>query len=104
MTAFRVVVMTAPRDLAESLARGLVEAKLAACVNVVPGVVSHYRWEGKVQRDAESMLVCKTRAPLFKKLEAWVKKHHRYEVPEIIALRVDKGHKPYLDWLAGATR
>ena len=104
MPAFRVVLMTAPPDLAETLARGLVEARLAACVNVVPGVMSVYRYKGKLEKDPETLLVCKTRAPLFKKLEAWVKKHHRYEVPEIIALPIEEGHKPYLDWLAKETK
>ena len=104
MPAFRVVLVAAPPDLAETLARGIVREKLAACVNVVPGVVSHYRWKGKIEREAEALLVCKTRATLLKKLETYVKKNHRYEVPEVLALPVVYGHKPYLDWLAGETR
>jgi periplasmic divalent cation tolerance protein len=101
--AFRVVLVTAPPKRAERLARGIVSARLAACVNVVPKVVSHYRWEGKLVRDGESLLVCKTRASLLKKLEAFVRKNHSYAVPEIIALPVVFGHKPYLDWLADST-
>lgn len=102
--SFRVVLVTAPSDLAESLARGLVAARLAACVNVVPKIASHYRWKGELVRDAEALLVCKTRASLLKRLEAFVKKSHRYEVPEVVALPIVFGHKPYLSWLADATR
>lgn len=104
MTSYRVVLMTAPLGLAHRMARGLVEARLAACVNVVPRIVSHYRWQGRIRRDAEALLICKTRAPLFKKLEAWVMKHHSYSVPEVISLPIDEGHRPYLAWLAGETK
>jgi periplasmic divalent cation tolerance protein len=77
-----------------------VEAKLAACVNVLPRIASHYRWQGKIERASESLLVCKTRAALLRKLEAFVVKNHPYDVPEIIALPVVFGRKAYLDWLA----
>lgn len=101
---YRVVLVTSPRKDADRLAKGLVAARLAACVNVVPGVVSHYRWEGKLHKNAESLLVIKTRASLLKKVEAWVRKNHPYDVPEVLALPVAGGSKPYLDWLAGATK
>lgn len=99
----RVVFVTTPRAAADRLARGLVAARLAACVNVVTGVVSHYRWEGKLHRDKEALLVIKTRTALLKKLEAYVKKNHPYALPEVLALPVAGGSKDYLAWLAGAT-
>lgn len=101
-TLYRVVLMTAPRGRkAELLAKGLVKERLAACVNVVPGVVSHYRWKGRLCRDAECLLVAKTSAARLPALERWVAENHPYAVPEAIALRIDRGAKPYLRWLAG---
>lgn len=102
--SFRVVLVTAPPRKAQALAKGLVAARLAACVNVLPGLVSHYRWEGKARRDRESLLVIKTRAPKMRALERWVKAHHPYAVPEVLALPVAGGSKGYLSWLAGETR
>lgn len=99
---FRVVLVTAPRGKkAEALARGLVASRLAACVNVVPGVVSHYRWKGKAVRDAESLLVAKTSRGRLPALIRWIEKNHPYSTPEVLALGVSAGAKPYLRWLAG---
>ena len=99
---YRVVLMTAPRGRkAELLAKGLVAERLAACVNVVPGVISHYRWRGKACRDAECLLVAKTSAAKLPALKRWVASHHPYTVPEALALKVVDGAKPYLRWLAG---
>ena len=103
-TPYLVVLVTVPPKKADALARGMVAARLAACVNAVPGLVSHYRWEGKVQKDRETLLVIKTRASLLKKLEAWVKKNHPYTVPEVLALPVAGGSRTYLSWLAESTR
>ena len=88
---------------AEKLSLGLVEEKLAYCVNVIPSVKSTYFWEGKVCVDEELMLVVKSRNSRFKNLERWVRKNHSYDVPEVIALPLANGSKPYLkcinDWL-----
>ena len=84
---------------AERLARALVERGLAACVNVVPGLVSFYRWKGEMQRDEELLLVAKTRAERFEALRRALVELHPYEVPEVVALGVDAGHEPYLRWL-----
>ena len=100
----RVVLITAPdAPTAQRLARGLVKAKLAACVNVVPNVVSHYRWKGALQKDSESLLIVKTRKPRLAELSAWVRAHHPASLPEIIALAVAGGEKRYLDWVTSET-
>ena len=90
-----------PED-ADRIARELVERGLAACVNVVPGVVSYYRWKGKLERDEERLLVIKTTAGRFKRLRDALVSLHPYELPEVIALMIDGGHKPYLEWLDGS--
>lgn len=84
---------------AERIATVLVERGLAACVNVVPGVVSIYRWKGAVERELEVLLVIKTRAERFEALREALVSLHPYEVPELIALPVAAGHPPYLAWL-----
>lgn len=84
---------------AERLARELVERRLAACVNVLPGAVSFYRWKGRVERDEERLLVIKTSAAGFEELRAAIVALHPYELPEVVALPVSAGHAPYLAWL-----
>jgi periplasmic divalent cation tolerance protein len=92
-----------PED-AERIARELVERGLAACVSVVAGVTSFYRWEGRVQRDDERLLVIKTRAESFEALRQALVAIHPYKVPEVIALPIERGHPPYLEWLARSVR
>lgn len=84
---------------AERIARALVERRLAACVNVVPGLVSLYRWQGSVEREEERLLVIKTRADRLEALREALVSMHPYEVPELVALPVVGGHAPYLGWL-----
>lgn len=84
---------------AERLALALVERRLAACVSVVPGLVSTYRWKGEVCRDEERLLVIKTRAERLEALGQALVELHPYEVPELVALPVEAGHAPYLAWL-----
>ena len=105
MTDVRVVLITAPdAAAAEKLARALVEERLAACVNVLPGVHSFYRWEGSVQDDAELLLVAKTRAARVGALAARVKELHPYDVPEVLELPATGGSKAYLDWVRTETQ
>jgi periplasmic divalent cation tolerance protein len=84
---------------AETIAQALVERRLAACVNLLPGATSIYRWKGQVERDEECLLVIKTRAERFEDLRSAIVAQHPYEVPEIIALPIEAGHAPYLAWL-----
>jgi periplasmic divalent cation tolerance protein len=104
MTSFLSIYITAPsRELAEKIARTLVEERLAACVNIIPGVHSIYRWQGKIAAENEVVLIAKSRADMFERLEKRVKELHSYQVPCIVAWPIEKGHKPYLDWLATET-
>ncbi len=96
----RVVFVTAPDvEVAERLARGLVEERLAACVNLIPGIRSFYRWEGAVQDDAEVLLVVKTRTDRLEALASRLQELHPYELPEILGLPVIGGSQAYLDWI-----
>jgi periplasmic divalent cation tolerance protein len=94
-----VLSTVASAEDGERLARALVERRVAACVNVVPGVTSFYRWEGGVQRDEERLLVIKTRTDRFEALRSALVDLHPYEVPEVIALPISGAHGPYLAWL-----
>jgi periplasmic divalent cation tolerance protein len=105
MTDNILVLSTAPDDKeAESLARVLVEKKLAACVNVVPGVRSFYRWKGAVESASECLLVIKSSRALFGPLREAIEKLHSYEVPEVLALTVTDGAANYLNWLQSSLR
>lgn len=94
-----VLSTVASEEDGERLARTLVEKRVAACVNVVPGVTSFYRWEGNVQRGEERLLVIKTRADRFEDLRSALVELHPYDVPEVIAVPITTGHGPYLSWL-----
>lgn len=99
-----VVLCTAPdAEVGARLARGLVEARLAACVNVIPGLRSFYSWQGRVQDDTEVQLFIKTRRGRLEDVERWIGEHHPYDVPEVLVLSVAGGSKPYLDWLRAET-
>ncbi|RPI84375.1 MAG: divalent-cation tolerance protein CutA [Chloroflexi bacterium] len=101
-----VVLITVPsREVGKTIAYSLVEKRLAACVNILPGMTSIYTWEKAVQEEEEVLLVVKTRAEIFEEeFIPAVKAIHPYDVPEIIALPIVKGWKPYLDWIMESTR
>ncbi len=100
MDSINLIISTcADNDQAETLAAGLVQTGLAACVNLLPGVRSFYVWEGKMQRDGEVLLLIKTTASNTPRLMGELAQRHPYEVPEIIVLPVTAGHTPYLEWV-----
>ena len=99
-----VVLCTVPDDAtAERLAKGLVEERLAACVNAIAGVKSFYRWQSKIESDTEVQLVIKTRADRFDALAAWISENHPYEVPEIVAIPANRVSEGYFAWAVEQT-
>lgn len=99
-----VVLMTASdEDEAATIARAVVDSGLAGCVNIVKGVRSIYRWKGKIEDEAEVLMIAKTTKDKFGALSKKVKEMHSYTVPEIIAFPIVEGSREYLDWLRDAT-
>jgi periplasmic divalent cation tolerance protein len=101
VSAICLVFTTLPNaESAGTLAHHLVETRLAACVNILAPCQSVYRWQGKLQTDGEVPLIIKTTIELYPIVETYLKQHHPYELPEIIALDVSQGLPEYLDWIA----
>ncbi len=94
-----VLVTASSEEESEAIAAALLEQKKAACVSIVPGVVSRFWWQGKLDSARESLLVIKTRAALVPEVTSTVKKLHSYTVPEVLALPVVAGNPDYLDWV-----
>ncbi len=104
MEEFIIVYTTAgSKQEADDLAIGLVENQHAFCVTTVPSVKSTYYWEGMIKEEEEHLLIIKTRKSRFEVIEQWITKNHSYNVPEIIAVPISEGSKPYLsgmsDWI-----
>jgi periplasmic divalent cation tolerance protein len=101
-----MLVLTNMADVvsARSLARALVESRLAACVNLLPGVQSVYRWQGEVEEAEEVTLLIKTSADRYDELEQAIRQLHPYTLPEVIAVPVQAGLQPYLNWITQETR
>lgn len=100
----RIVITTAgSREEAERIAQFLVEEQIAACVNLLPGVTSVYRWQGAVERADEILLLIKTRAAHLEAVDAALHRLHSYEVPEFLVLQAEAGSKAWLEWLAAST-
>jgi periplasmic divalent cation tolerance protein len=99
-----VLVTTSSEEEARRIGRRLVENKVAACVNIVPSVHSIFEWDGRISSERETLMMIKTQARRVEELSEVVKKHHSYQVPEIIALPVTQGSDKYLKWIATATR
>jgi periplasmic divalent cation tolerance protein len=98
--AVHVVLMTVPSaDVAERVVRTLVDERLVACGNILPGLTSIYRWQGAVQTDPEVLVILKTVAARVPALLERAPELHPYEVPEVLVLPVAAGHKPYLQWV-----
>jgi periplasmic divalent cation tolerance protein len=98
-----VLVTTSTRDEAAAIAEALVSERLAACVNIVAAIESVYRWEGKITRDSEALMIIKTTDDRYPELEHRVKELHSYSTPEVIAMRIERGSEQYLNWLRDST-
>jgi len=94
-----ILTTTASTDEAESLANGLVESRLAACVQILPKMTSVYGWEGKIANESEHLLLIKTLGEKYEGVEKYILDHHSYDTPEIVAMDAEKVSAGYLKWL-----
>jgi periplasmic divalent cation tolerance protein len=101
--AILVLTQMPDRTSAQSLARALVEARLAACVSIGAPVESLYHWRGQIETATETPVVVKTRCERYAEVEAAIRARHPYELPEIIAVPLTDGSPAYLDWIVGET-
>ena len=101
MNGIIVLSTTGSDEIAQRIARALVESGDAACVNIIPAIRSIYRWQGKICEDGEWLLVIKTVASRFEAVRATIRKLHTYQLPEIVSLDIDRADPDYLAWLAG---
>lgn len=99
-----VCLITTPIDEAHSIARAIVEARLAACVNIVPSIESVYWWDGAVQEDNEALLIVKTTRAAETSLLELLREVHPYDVFELVSLDIESGNAPYLEWIRAAIR
>jgi periplasmic divalent cation tolerance protein len=88
---------------AEKISGALLEERLAACVNIVPGLLSIYRWKGNIERDQEYLMILKTSEAKLPQLIRRLTELHPYEVPEAVSFPIEQGHEPYLDWVRKQT-
>jgi len=99
-----IALVTAPnKDEASRIASLLVTERLAACVNIISGVESVYRWQGEVTSDTETLMIIKTTGERYLELERRVKELHSYSTPEVIAFKIERGSNAYLQWLREST-
>ena len=98
-----ILVTVVNQEEAVKIGKGMVNAKLAACANIIPGIQSIYRWKGKVVKAQEVLLILKSTKPRYCALEKAIKSMHTYETPEIIALSVKEGLDRYIEWVFSET-
>ncbi len=100
-----LVLSTCPGSItAKQIAQDLVANDLAACVNIIPGLISYFKWSHKVESDAEFLLLIKTTSTNFPAIQKRIKSFHPYELPEIIALSIEDGLEEYLRWVETSTK
>ncbi len=102
MRAIVVVTTVGTEEQAYLIAREIVARRQAACVNIVPGIRSIYRWKGKICKDGELLLLAKTLESEFEGIAATIRELHSYELPEILSFEVTRGEQGFLDWIAGS--
>jgi periplasmic divalent cation tolerance protein len=102
MRAIVVVTTVGTEEQAYLIAREIVARRQAACVNIVPGIRSIYRWKGKICKDGELLLLVKTLEGEFERVAATIRELHSYELPEILSFTVSHGERGFLDWIAGS--
>ncbi|HEY2395263.1 MAG TPA: divalent-cation tolerance protein CutA [Rudaea sp.] len=103
MSALIVLCGCPDEAIVERIASALVEERLAACVNRIPGITSTYRWRGKLQHERECLLLIKTTSERFDAVRERIVELHPYELPEVIAVDIALGHAPYLAWIGAET-
>lgn len=95
-----VVYVTAPDEgTAKTLARGLIQCKLAACINIIPSITSIYMWEGEINEDPEVLMMIKTKTSKIDDISKYIREHHPYKVAEVISVPIENGNAPYMDFL-----
>jgi periplasmic divalent cation tolerance protein len=105
MTDFQIILSTcADREQAERIANRLLDLHLAACINILPGIQSLYRWQGSIESAAEVLLLIKTRSTLSREVQSTIAGLHSYEVPEFLTLSISGGSESYLAWLEANLR
>ena len=99
-TCYQIILCTCPdKDTAENIARLLLNDKLAACVNILPGITSMYIWHEQIESAQEQLLLIKANKSCYQAIEKAIQKHHPYELPEVIAVSIDNGLPEYLHWI-----
>lgn len=99
-----VYITVSSSEEAERISRGLLDEKLIACANIVPGIVSLFHWKGEICKENELLIIAKSRAKLFNDIASLVKRLHSYTVPEIISIPIICGSNDYLKWIRETTR
>ena len=101
---YAIAMVTCPdEETAERISEVILQKRLGACVNVMPGITSRYWWKGKIEKDSEVLMLIKTKEALLEKIEETVKEHHPYDVPEVIAVPIAFGSSEYLNWIDSET-
>lgn len=98
-----ILCTTNSKDSAETIATYIIKENLAACVNIIPKITSIYKWENKIEKDEEFLMLIKTKKDLFNKVKEKIKIIHPYEVPEIISVEISEGNTDYLKWINNIT-
>lgn len=103
--SYSIVIVSFPNlNSAEKISDALLQKKLVACANIIPGVKSKYWWKGGLERRSEVLVILKLKTKSYKNVENLIKKLHPYEAPEVLMLRINRGDKNYLNWISSVTK